>query len=268
MMLIDDSVCTKSTNRRSKNMPEKEKYPMLRKASILIAAVGFSVAVGQSAFASDLPMRQPTYKPAPMLAPTPVYSWTGFYVGGNIGGSWATLDVTNVGNGINSAPNASGFTGGGQIGYDYQMGQWVIGVRNQFNGSNMSKNLTVTAPNFGGTVNSHVNWTDTLTARAGFLVQPNLLLYAQGGAAWTGWDVTFNNGGAQVGEISNSKTGWTAGAGAEWMFLPHWTAFLEYNYMGFGTFSNAVTTCIGATCGTFSGKGDIQNVLAGVNYRF
>ena len=52
------------------------------------------------------------------------------------------------------------------------------------------------------------------------------------------------------------------------MFLPHWSAFLEYNYMGFGTFSNAVNTCLGATCGTFSGKADIQDVLIGVNYKF
>jgi opacity protein-like surface antigen len=78
---------------------------------------------------------------------------------------------------------------------------------------------------------------DTLTARVSYLVQPNLLLYGQGGAAWTQWDVTFNNGlGSQVGEVSGTKTGWTAGGGVEWMFIPHWIAYLEYNYIGFGTF--------------------------------
>lgn len=239
----------------------------MQKLFALIATAGLSLAVGQIASAADLP-RKPAYQP-PILAPTPVYNWTGFYVGGNVGGAWGNLEVTDVSNGATISPDASGFTGGGQFGYDYQMGPWVIGIRNLINGTDISKNLTYTGPTFSGTINSHVNWFDTLTARVGYLVQPNLLLYGQGGAAWTQWDVTFNNGlGSQVGEVSGTKTGWTAGGGVEWMFIPHWSAFLEYSYMGFGTFSNAVTTCIGATCGTFSGKADIQDVLVGVNYKF
>jgi outer membrane immunogenic protein len=240
---------------------------MYRITSALLAAMGLTIALSQMASAADLPMK-PAYKAPPMLAPTPVYNWTGFYVGGNLGRAWGNLEVSDVTNGGTISPDASGFTGGGQFGYDYQMGPWVIGIRNLINGTNISKNLTYTSPNFSGTINSHVNWFDTLTARGGYLVQPNLLLYVQGGAAWTKWDVTFNNNGSQVGGISGSKTGWTAGGGVEWMFVPHWSAFLEYNYMGFGTYSNAVNTCIGATCGTFSGKADIQDVLVGVNYKF
>ena len=234
---------------------------------ILLAAIALAALGSASTWASDLPMKQ-AYKAPAMLAPTPVYNWTGLYVGGNLGGAWGNLEVSDVANGATISPDASGFTGGGQIGYDYQMGPWVIGIRNLFNGTDISKSLTYTGPAFSGTINSHVNWFDTLTARGGYLVQPNLLLYVQGGAAWTQWDVTFNNNGSQAGEISGSKTGWTVGGGAEWMFLPHWSAFLEYNYMGFGTFSNAVNTCLGATCGTFSGKADIQDVLIGVNYKF
>ena len=118
--------------------------------------------------------------------------------------------------------------GGGQIGCDYQIGQWVIGARNMFDGT---------------TIRGGATWFDTLTARGGYLVQPNVLLYAQGGVAWA--------------ETTNS-TGWTAGGGIEWMFVPHWSAFLEYNYMDFGT-----------TSGTFgSVRSDTQTVLVGLNYKF
>jgi outer membrane immunogenic protein len=112
-----------------------------------------------------------------------------------------------------------------------------------------------------------VRWFDTLTGRVGYLVQPNLLFYAQGGAAWTQADLTvFDGTGAHLGELSRNKTGWTVGGGVEWMFVPHWSVFLEYNFMGFGTRSATVVGC-GGIC-AFSGKADIQNVLAGVNYKF
>ena len=107
-----------------------------------------------------------------------------------------------------------------------------------------SSHQNVCRPKFAngsGTVESKVKWFDALTGRLGYLVAPNWLLYGQGGAAWTKAEVSaFNGLGAQVGSISgNSRTGWTAGAGVEWMFVPHWSAFIEYNYMGFGTRSSS-----------------------------
>ena len=99
-------------------------------------------------------------------------------------------------------------------------------------------------------------------------MQPNLLFYVQGGAAWTQANVTaFNATGVEVGSISgNSRTGWTVGGGVEWMFVPHWSVFLEYNFMGFGTRSSSFVGCAG-TC-ILSGKAEIQDVLVGVNYKF
>jgi outer membrane immunogenic protein len=228
----------------------------------LIALVG-------TAAAADLP-RRPAYKAAPMMSPVPVYNWTGFYVGGNVGGAWGNIEATDVNTGATVSPNNSGFAGGGQIGYDYQMGPWVIGIRNIFDGTSISGGATISDPLFSGTINGHLHWFDSLTARAGYLVQPNVLLYAQGGAAWTSWDVNAINGaGAQVGEISGgNRTGWTVGGGAEWMFLPHWSTFLEYNYMGFGTRSATTTACVGGTCANISAKSNLQNVLVGVNYKF
>jgi outer membrane immunogenic protein len=165
-----------------------------------------------------------------------------------------------------SASN-SGFAGGGQIGCDYQAGAWVFGLRDMFDGTSLNKSATLATVPFTGTVDSRTHWFDTLTARGGYLVTPNVLLYAQGGAAWTNTDITFSNGaGTQIGELSNNRTGWTAGGGAEWMFAPHWSVFAEYNFMGFGTRSAAFTSCAG-TC-VLSAKANIQDALVGLNYKF
>jgi outer membrane immunogenic protein len=177
-----------------------------------------------------------------------------------VGGAWAHVEVTDVDTGATASGGNSGFAGGGQIGCDYQWNAWVFGFRNMFDGTSLSSNRTFDI----GSVDSHTHWFDTLTARGGYLVQPNVLLYVQGGAAWAERKLDFfNNAGAQVGEVSNTRTGWTVGGGAEWMFAPHWSVFAEYNFMGFGTQD---VTC-GGSCNV-SAKANIQDVLAGVNYKF
>jgi outer membrane immunogenic protein len=233
----------------------------MRKCSVMLlttAALGLTAI--QIASAADLGRRVPPPAPA-YVPPAPLpYLWTGCYVGGNIGGAWSNVEVNNVSTGGSVSENNSGFAGGGQIGCDYQWNAWVFGFRNMFDGTSLSSNRTFDI----GSVDSHTHWFDTLTARGGYLVQPNVLLYVQGGAAWAERKLDFfNNAGAQVGEVSNTRTGWTVGGGAEWMFAPHWSVFAEYNFMGFGTQD--------VTCGGFcnvSAKANIQDVLAGVNYKF
>ena len=80
-----------------------------------------------------------------------------------------------------------------------------------------------------GTVDFKNSWFDTLTGRIGYSVTPAWLWYFQGGAAWAknSADVTIN--GFDVGSVSRTRTGWTVGGGVEWMFAPHWSAFLEGN---------------------------------------
>jgi hypothetical protein len=86
-------------------------------------------------------------------------------------------------------------------------------------GTGLSNSGNFSTVPFTGTVNSRTRWFDSLTARGGYLLTPQVLLYAQGGAAWTNTDsITFNSGGSQVGDLSNNHTGWTLGAGVEWMF--------------------------------------------------
>ena len=235
-------------------------------ASTLIAAASLSVGFGQAVLAADLPQR-PTYKAEPvMMAPAP--TWTGCYIGGNIGGAFGNASASTTGGEVSG--NGSGFAGGGQIGCDYQFGGgFVIGVRDMFDWTSNSKSGTFPAAAFGGTsavANFNNQWFDTLTARLGYAVQPNWLLYFQGGAAWAHTSTNVTVGGVQFGQTSNTRTGWTIGGGVEWMFAPHWSAFLEGNYMDFGSTSGSVTT--GGVVYPVTAKATESNVLVGVNYRF
>jgi outer membrane immunogenic protein len=244
---------------------------MRKSSSMLIAAAVIHLIASQSARAADIvPRALPPAPVAPVYAPPVQYLWTGCYVGGNIGGAWSNVDLSGV-SGANFSATNSGFAGGGQIGCDYNwLGTpWVVGIRNMLDATSLSSRTNISTVPFTGAVDSRTHWFDTLTARGGYLVQPNVLLYAQGGAAWTNTNITFLDGsGAQLGEASNDHTGWTVGAGVEWMFTPQWSVFAEYNFMGFGTQSTTFTGCGGTCVVSANAKADVQNVLAGVNYKF
>ena len=162
------------------------------------AAVGLTASM---ASAADLPRKAPAY--VPPVAPPPI-TWTGCYIGGNVGGVFTRQEADfNVGS---ISHDNSGFTGGGQIGCDYQWaGGWVIGFRNMFNGTS-GGGKTVTLNGFqdrafdNATVNFSNQWFDALTARLGYAWGPAWLMYFQGGAVWskakaeiTGFGGTFNN---------------------------------------------------------------------------
>jgi outer membrane immunogenic protein len=242
----------------------------MRKSSLmLMAAAVIHLTASQSARAADIvPRALPPAPVAPVYAPPVQYLWTGCYVGGNIGGAWSNVDLSGV-SGVNFSASNGGVAGGGQIGCDYQWGAWVAGVRDMLDATSLSSRTNISTVPFTGAVDSRTRWFDTLTARGGYLVTPNVLLYAQGGAAWTNTTITFLDGsGAQLGEASNDRTGWTVGAGVEWMFAPRWSVFAEYNFMGFGTQSTTFTGCGGTCVVSANAKADVQNVLAGVNYKF
>ena len=240
---------------------------------ILLAALAMTALGSASALAADLPQR-PEYK-APMMV-APVANWTGCYIGGNIGGAFGDGSASTTGGQVSG--DNSGFAGGGQIGCDYQFsGGFVIGARELLDYTSNSASGTFSTAAFGGlpaVANFSNQWFDTLTARLGYAVVPNVLLYFQGGAAWahTSTNVGVTFAGIQYGgQTSNTPTGWTIGGGVEWMFAPHWSTFLEGNYMDFGSASGNVVTpggfCAGAGC-PISVKATESNVLVGVNYHF
>jgi outer membrane immunogenic protein len=241
----------------------------MRKSALTLLAAVIGLAAGQAS-AADLQRRAPAPAYVPPPAAPPI-TWTGCYIGGNVGGIFGD-HKTDFGVGDHSHNN-SGFAGGGQIGCDYQFaGGWVFGFRNMFDGTSLDKDRTVVF-NTGDRARVHIknDWFDTLTGRIGYVVAPSWLLYGQGGAVWAknSADVTIN--GDDVGSLSRTRTGWTAGGGVEWMFAPNWSAFLEGNFMDFGSNNRQINTSLGTVCDSgcgFRHKATAATVLVGVNYRF
>jgi outer membrane immunogenic protein len=237
----------------------------MRKSSLALLAAAIGLAASQAS-AADLPRKAPAYIPP---APPPI-TWTGCYIGANIGGAFGHASVDyNFGS---VSTNGSGFAGGGQIGCDYQFAgtPWVIGFRNMFDGTSNNRSATIPAGLLsGGQVNFDNRWFDTLTARLGYAVAPTWLLYFQGGGAWANHSTNITFNGVQFGQGSNTRSGWTIGGGVEWMFAPHWSAFLEGNYMDFGGNNGTAlfSVCPVGGC-AFSTKATETTVLVGVNYRF
>ena len=257
----------------------------MRKSSLTLLAAVFGLAASQAS-AADLPRKAP---PAP--PPPPPLTWTGCYIGANVGGAWGRISLEGPFGGTfdRSTSNAS-FVGGGQIGCDYQFaGGWVIGFRNMFDGTTNSRDRTFNVvgpgPNFAtaaGTSEIKMQWFDALTGRIGYSWQPNSLLYFQGGAVWArvqadlALTTTNSVTGATTfteGSISKTKTGWTIGGGWEYRFSPQWSVFIEGNYYDFGSrertiFTPGALSACGAVGCTFSAKATAATALVGVNYRF
>jgi outer membrane immunogenic protein len=223
----------------------------------LLLGVVAAIVFAGPAMAADMPAR--TYTKAPVYTPPQaIYNWTGFYIGGHIGGAWA---------GDNSlAGNGGRFLGGVQGGFDYQFAtNWVIGAEAQYswltNGSS-----SVAFPG-AGLITSKNDQIGSVTGRFGYTWGP-ALLYAKGGYAWRdnpNLGVSVAGTPAAFTTSGNHKDGWTVGAGLEYMFAPNWSAKAEYQYYNFGstTFTSGPAPIVGTRH-----HDDDQTVKVGVNYRF
>jgi len=218
----------------------------MRRFTLALAAV---VALGvTAASAADLGQR-PVYKAQP--APIAIYNWSGFYVGGHLGGAWGREDIRDNITGLTGKTDPSGFLGGAQVGYNWQVGQWVFGIEGDWSWTNADGDAAIP----GAIVKSEYNWFSTLTGRVGYAVD-NWLWYVKGGAAWA--DVDYSIGGVKVGE---NRNGWTIGGGLEYGLTPNWSAKLEYNYLDFG--KDSIAAPIGVQADT-----QVHLFKAGLNYRF
>lgn len=213
--------------------------------------------------AADLGAR--TYTKAPMMAPAAVYNWTGFYIGGHVGGAFSDRS-NDFGTAFALGNNDSNgrFLGGVQAGYDWQMGtNWVLGVEGQYSWLDRSD---YNNPGAAGlfTFNSDRRGLGSVTGRLGYTWGP-AMLYAKGGYAWSDNRdyMTFNT--LPVTSFNRgSRDGYTIGGGLEYMFAQNWSAKVEYMYYDFDrNFSG--------TSGAFTGSGryrdDEHTVKVGLNYR-
>jgi outer membrane immunogenic protein len=187
---------------------------------------------------------------APM--PSGPFNWTGFYVGTNAG--YATgrnsdsedhFGIFGGGNQrFNSDPRGGLF--GGQAGYNWQMMKWVVGLEGDVQFANLSDTACYSwctvGSNGGSNVSQKLDWFATARGRLGYIVGPTLL-YATGGAAFTTVKTSVNVNPLSpavnsAASFSNSRTGWTVGAGAETSLGGNWTAKIEYLYIDFGSFTD------------------------------
>jgi outer membrane immunogenic protein len=281
---------------------------------LLLSAIA-TIAIAAPALAADLPAR--TYSKAPVVVAPAVYDWTGFYVGGTLGGAWGTFDpststvfsptgyfnatsvpVVNAAGSQSIKP--SGFTGGLEAGYNWQVSNIVVGIEGDFQSfrlrgsSSGSGVFPCCAPSsFTIASSASTNWLATARGRIGFAAD-KWLFFATGGAAFTdlnGTSAYTDNcfavpacGGGPGGpltteavSLSSTKVGYAAGAGVEAGLWGNWTLKAEYLYVDFGTITGTgritappVVLVAGSNNNPFTHSFDLKANIArvGLNYRF
>jgi outer membrane immunogenic protein len=273
---------------------------------IFSAAVAISAVVGiGAASAADLPAR--VYTKAPVMV-DPGYNWSGFYIGGDVGGGvsrqTATTFATPAGfgapailgagiAGIGLAPlsqplSQSRFLGGVYAGYNWQMNKWVVGL--EADGTFLSRNARNTQELFAlfsapptdtgpFTTSSSNNWVATVRGRVGY-TWDKLMLYGTGGAAFTRTNYSDTYTSMNIApplnpvnaNFSSNKVGFAVGAGAEWMATQNWVLRAEYLYYRFdgSSTSTPITAggCAGCAITTNAGALEFQTGRVGLAYKF
>jgi outer membrane immunogenic protein len=232
---------------------------------ILLAGVALAALSG-AASAADLPAR--TAPVAPIIAAVPVFTWTGFYVGVNAGYGWNSGDSQYVDPAFGYTANGDddgGFIGGAQVGYNYQIGSFVLGVETDLQYANVgNKNAGYYAGYYGS--DDSDGYFGTVRARAGVAFD-RALIYVTGGLAYgdlgnnnyyglNTTDYYYGGGG------DDSNWGWTLGGGVEYAFTNNLTAKVE------GLYVNLDTKNSGGLYYTGNGDTEFGVVRAGLNYKF
>lgn len=258
------------------------------------ALVGAIAGIG-AASAADMSPR--TYTKTPVAAPVAVYDWTGFYIGGDVGGGWARTDATTIGIVPSSPPtdlqsfnlNGSGVIGGVHAGFNWQAAPaWVLGIEGDTGWTRIradtSAPLTIGGLPFASTdaLSRNVNWLASIRGRVGYTFG-NWLLYATGGVAWGGVQVSatqnqpIGNGGLiSAFSASSTRNGWVAGAGGEYALSRNWFVRGEYLFYSLdGVDGTAIVNPFGGalaiTGSLFSDafkRTTVQTVRAGISYKF
>lgn len=263
---------------------------------ILIAAAAMAALIGGPVRAADMAVKAPP----PALAPA-TYDWTGFYIGGHVGGGWQTTSFSDPGalsilnncclfinssNGPGSADSAKngGFLGGVQAGWMYQIGRLVAGADFDFSGTHLrgSGNDAFAASGTSESFSIKTDWTATATATLG-IAHDRWMIYGKAGAAFA--DDTYSLGITSPGFSFTSAgdhqivPGWTTGIGVKWGLSDNWFVNAEYDFLDFGTRAAHVSGTPSATPAGFGGfvpaasfeplfNQTISEVKVGLNYKY
>ena len=211
-----------------------------------LITLGFAAVMLASASAvseaADAP-RGPAYRPPPPAIP--FFTWTGFYAGAHIGVGWSDGDGSG---------NSSGFVGGGQVVFNYQINQWVLGLEADIAGTTIGDSVSVAVPGAVVTGSGSLDWVSTLAPRIGYAFD-RWLVYGKFGGAWAHGSGSVSVNGIQVVSVDQTVSGWVLGVGTEYALRDNWTAKIEYNMMDFGS------------DGPFADN-KFHVFKAGLNYRF
>jgi len=258
----------------------------MRKVLFGIAAAALATT---PALAADLaPAAAPMYyKAPPVMAPQ---TWTGFYLGGDIGGAWSHTDGSWGGlagvNPTSGGENGSSFLGGAHVGYDYQFApSWVIGVEGDWTwthaGGSNSQTWTLAGtgtpiPGSATTMNATVDWLASIRGRLGYLITPSVMAYVTGGAAWGGIHYGATASDPAAGYLAstafnNTSDGFVVGGGLEWAMTTHWSIRAEYLYyrLDSGQSALAPSNVVGIGPSSFGwGHTSVDVARAGLSYKF
>jgi outer membrane immunogenic protein len=249
---------------------------MLRQ--ILMASVGV-IALAGTAVAADLPSRAP---PPVYLPPVPIFTWTGIYVGGQIGYAWGSQHTSfgdNFGDFASFSYNTSGVIGGAHVGYNLQLNQFVIGLEGDVDGTSQRKSAAIFV-NEGGffpgaaNFNTSHNIEGSIRGRLGY-AWDRVLIYGTGGVAFGGFNTEVCGNFVGFGgctSASTTRVGWTVGGGLEYAITNNWSIRGEYRYTDFGhatVFANGFDNPILGAAGAFVNRHFVENrVQVGFSYKF
>jgi outer membrane immunogenic protein len=239
---------------------------------LLLASAG-AIALAGSAVAADL--RAPPPPPPPYVPPPPVFTWTGVYIGGQVGGVWGVHAFDPF-----TSERPSGVIGGAHLGYQVQFNQWIIGIEGSADGTSLSRTATAVFP---GVLPGEFT---TVSADGRSDIQGSIR--GKIGLAWDRFMI-YGTGGLAVGHFrtdisaatvippvftfasasfDRTRVGWTAGGGVQYALTPNWWVFAEYRFSDFGRVSDGLLAAAFAPP-AFGGRHFQENqVQGGFSYKF
>jgi outer membrane immunogenic protein len=222
--------------------------------NIVIAAT--ALLMTSSAFAADAVVDGPV--------PESVYNWSGAYIGLHGGYSRGSGDEDDYLGGETAHPEADGFLLGGQVGYNYQWGAFVVGIEGDLSYSSADGEGDIEGV-INARIKSEYNYLASVTGRVGYAVD-RTLIYAKGGIGFTELELTdVALSGVVNGSGSESLTGWTIGGGVEHAFNDHWTIKGEYQFYDF---SADIPTTVLFGGRVYDDDFNVHAIKVGFNYKF
>lgn len=230
-----------------------------------LAAILWATALGAPSHAADLPFSRPIAAPPAAFG---AFSWTGFYVGGQIGYDWGRdktteyFTATGVFTGMAWSYNTKGFVGGAHAGFNYQLSPVVLGLEADIEGTDIKGGFV----DPGGAGRMKIDLQSSVRARVGYAFD-RFLIYGTGGVSFANINYVYSNPAGASESTTSLRTGWTAGGGVAYALTDNLIGRLEYRHANYGSFTYDSKV---AFPGLLTGKQEPRSntLRAGLSYQF